>query len=400
MLKFKCIECKHKTDNEDSNDNVCPECGGGLVEVAKKEKMKLPITNMNGVEILDIGTWNGKPFTGKDFDEAIDNFKAGLIEPYISLNHDPEATEEGKRALKMSALGFVKKLYKKGTKLIADFKQVPKHFAELVEAGALKKRSVEWWKRGYRHANGNIYNNVLEAITFHGADGVPAVNTLADIKSFYKLDTVEFQGGRKGDKVTIDFKDEEDLTVGEIKIDQAEYDKLKSNQKTEEDNKVIAKLKADKAEADKKVETAEAEKLKAEEKAKEAEKKVADSEAANLKSEAEGFVDKIIETDHKLLPKFKDMKVAEYIRLKSEKDEEGLKLFKEELEGRGKILNFGTITEGGEAAPAKFKSEDSDVTGDPTERAQEAIEVLMKKDGITWEEAAKKLEIPMVGGDE
>jgi hypothetical protein len=435
--KFKCKDCEHLTNNEDSDDLVCPECGGELEEMARKgrakndiesqpgwsrdstglcfdgskflkdigeeplpKNFKLSVKELKDVEIFEAGIWKGKEYTIADIDEMIKNQKDGVVEPYLNLNHSKTQTEEGKRALKTSAMGWVKKLKRVGKKLLADFKQVPKLMAELIQAGSWKKRSIEVYRRGYEHANGKIYNNVLEAVTFHGGDGVPAVNTLADIANFYKLDMIKLQADQNGEKDLIDFQNDnwEELKVGEIKIDQAEYDRLKSNQRTEKDNDEIAKLKADKAEADKKAEDAEAKAAEAEKEKEAAEKKVADSEEAALKSEAEGFVDKII-TDNKLLPKYKDMKVAEYMRLKKE-DGETLKLFKEQMETSDKIMNFGAITAGDGAGSVKFKSEISDIKGDPTARAEEIIQAIMKKDGCTRKEAEDKSGIPGYGGEE
>ncbi len=388
VYQFKCKECKHLTDNEDSKDTTCPECGGELMKTEKQDKLKLPITNMTGVEIMEIGKWKGLDWTKEDFDEAIKNHKTGLVEGYITLDHNPKATDEGKRAIAMSGFGYIKNLYMKGKKLLADFKQVPKAFAELVEAGALKKRSVEWWRRGYKHADGNRYNNVLQSITFFGANGVPAVNTLADIKKFYKLEPMELQSDQDGEKIIIDFKNEEDINVGEIKIDQAEYDRLKTNQRTDEDKQTLETMKAEKVETDKKATENETAKLKAEKENVDLKKQIEDKATTDMKAEAEEFIHKVIE-EKKLLPKYKEMKVAEYIRLKKE-DEETLKLFKEQIETSDKILNFGVITKDGEVSSLKFKSEDSDIKGDPTERAEKVVRAIMKRDDITWKEAYKK----------
>jgi ssDNA-binding Zn-finger/Zn-ribbon topoisomerase 1 len=455
---YKCKDCQHETDNEDSEDLTCPECGGELDMMARrvggfespepgdipeqakkilasayascrkqwvkdhpadkenkanktrcakiawaavenagysraKHDLKLEVRTIPDVEIMEVGTWKGNKYTEKDLDEAVNNFKEGVLEPYINIDHNDKLTDVMRRQLNVMAMGFVSDLKRKGKKLLADFKQVPKLIAELIQAGALKKRSVEWWRQ-YKHANGKVLNNVLEAVTFHGANGVPAVNTLADVVKIYKA---EFSKPEvEGEKDLIDFQDEEVLKVDEMKIDRAEYDRLKANQKTEADNKVMAQLKADKADADKKAADAEAAKLKAEKEATDAKKLVADQNEATLKAEAEGFVDKIVK-DKKLLPKYKEMKVAEYMRLKKD-DEETLKLFKEQMETADQILNFGAITKDGEAGPIKFESKDSDIKGDPTVRAEEIVQAIMKQDNISWDEANKKA--GLAGGDE
>jgi len=452
--KFKCKDCEHLTDNEDSEDLACPECGGELEEMARRvdgfespepgniperakrilaetyascrkrwvkdhpgdkenkenkascariawhavenagysrAKNKLEIKKLRNVEIMETGNWKGHPYTEKDLDEAVTNFNNGVLEPYVNIDHNDKLTDTMRRQLNVMSMGFVSGLKRTGKKLFADFKQVPRLIAELIQAGALKKRSVEWWRQ-YKHANGKVLKNVLEAVTFHGANGVPAVNTLADIVKIYKAEFNKPDG--EGEKIRIDFQndDEEDLQVGEIKIDQAKYDELMANQRTEKDNEALSKMKADKVESDKKAEESEAAKLKAEKEAADAKKELKDKEATELKAEANGFIDKIIK-DKKLLPKYKDMKITEYIRLKKD-DAETLKLFKEQMETSDEILNFGTITKDGGTGPITFKSEESDIKGDPTARAEETIQAIMKKDGCTWEEAAKKANIP------
>jgi hypothetical protein len=397
-MKFKCKECKHETDNEDSEDTTCPECGGELVDNLKVktvdnqvDNLKLEVKTIPEVEIFEAGTWKGNKYTIKDLDEAVTNFRNGVLEPYLNIDHNDKLTDAMRRQLNVMSMGFVSNLKRIGKKLLADFKQVPKLIAELIQAGALKKRSVEWWK-SYKHANGKVLNNVLEAVTFHGANGVPAVNTLADIVKIYKFTHKPAEG--EGEKNRIDFENEE-LRMDEMKIDRAEYDKLKANQRTEAD----AKMKAERDEAVKKAEDSDkrAEEMKV--KLEETEKKVEDIETVNLKAEAEGFVDKIIEAK-KELPKFKDLKVEQYIALKKAGDEKKLELFKEEMESHGKVINLGAVTKDGNTVITEFKDEDGDIKGNPTERAEELIQTIMKRDNITWEEAAKKAKIPGFGGDE
>jgi hypothetical protein len=91
------------------------------------------------------------------------------------------------------------------------------------------------------------------------------------------------------------------------------------------------------------------------------------SQTDALMAEATGFLDKLIE-DKKRLPKFKDMDVNRYIELKKAGDENAFNLFKEDLESRG--VNVHT---------------------DQMKSAEVAIQNLMKKDGISWMEAAQKL---------
>jgi len=365
------------------------------------EIMKLETRELKEVEIFETGTWKGNKYEEKDLNEAIENFNNHILKPYVNINHDNKLTKEMQKILKVFSFGNVSRLWKKGKKLMADFKQVPKLIAELIEAGALKQKSVEWWKE-YKHANGKLYKNVLEAITFFGADGTPALSTLSDIVKLYKNELEEKSIEQDADqKICVEFKMEEKrmdimeiskeeyqsllkdkVTLDKFKLDveskdeQIEMLKMKTKESIDE----LAKMKTEKEDLEKMKADFEAEKKEATEK------------------EADDFVSGIV-NDKKLLPKFKDMKVAEYIRLKSEDKDENLKLFKEELESRDEIIKFGQITgnegEGDEDISEKidYKTE-SDVAKNESanyEKIDKAVKVCMKKDKLSYNDAAVKL---------
>lgn len=400
--RFKCVECKHETANEDSTDMTCPECGGELQEIGKPVKMKLETKELHDVEIFEAGTWKGKPYTEKDIDEMIQHVNDRLVEPYININHDNDLTGRWKKDLNVGSFGFINGMKREGTKLLANFKQVPKLIAELIEAGFLKKRSIELWNK-YKHANGNLYNNFLEAVTFHGADGLPAVNSLADIVKLYKTDIkTNEQNEQIGEKVEIDLeelKTSKKVRFHIMEISKEEYDRLITEAAKAKEADSI-KMKAEKIAEETAQEKTETVKMKADMDKKEAEfaeykAGVEKMKAETLKVEAETFVKGIVE-GKKLLPKFADMKVAEYIRLKN--DEKAFSLFKEELESRDIILNFGTISGASESGKIEFKTLDSDSRpgADPTARAEETIQTIMRRDNCDWITAAKKSGIPGV----
>lgn len=138
---------------------------------------------IKNVEILATGTWHGSrkaDVTLKDLYEMVDNFDKKIVDPWITLDHNDEFSDKVKNALKVASLGWVSSLRISANKLIADFKEVPKKIAELIQSGTLKKRSVEYYPKDtpYR-INGKDYRNLLTAVTFFGA-AKPAVNALAD----------------------------------------------------------------------------------------------------------------------------------------------------------------------------------------------------------------------------
>ena len=149
----------------------------------KAIKLKIETTEIKNVEILATGTFTdmfGRKVTIKqsDFKDFITNFKDGVLEPFLNLNHDDKFTDKVKKVLSVVALGFVSQLSEVGNKLVADFKQVPIKVAELIESGALKKRSAEFFQRGFK-VDGKVFNNVLKAVSFFGAD-IPAINNLSN----------------------------------------------------------------------------------------------------------------------------------------------------------------------------------------------------------------------------
>ena len=303
----------------------------------EKKEMKLETVNLGNVEIFEAGTWKGEKYTEKDIDEMIENFNNRVAEPYITIDHSKKATKQMKDALQALSLGFVSKLRRAGTKLIADFKQVPKTIADLVGAGALKKKSIEFFKQFI--SNGKLYRMVLQGVTFHGANGLPEVNTLSDFLSLYKKDLVTMAKPEDGivSLKNSDFK-EENMSDDLIKMKDETISTLKNQ---------IVKLEADKEAADEAVKAAEeeiAEKDKViEEKDKEIEEKdkqieeVEKEKEENLKKEAETYIDKQI-NDGKIQPAHKERYVSEYIQYK--KDDKLFKDFTEDIENRGKVINF------------------------------------------------------------
>ena len=135
--------------------------------------------NLNGVEIFSTGIWNGDRYTQKDLDSMIENFDEVGFEPPVKLGHNDEQTElkDGQ-----PALGYIDKIYKVGTKLVADFKELPKKVYEAIKRGNYKRVSSEiYWN--YK-ANGSTFNRVLKAVALLGAE-VPAVTNLQSIEGLY-----------------------------------------------------------------------------------------------------------------------------------------------------------------------------------------------------------------------
>ena len=135
--------------------------------------------NLNGVEIFSTGVWNGDRYTEKDLNAMVENFDEVGFEPPIKLGHNEEQSElqDGQ-----PALGYISKIYKVGSKLVADFKELPKKVYDAIKRGNYKRVSSEiYWN--YK-ANGSTFNRVLKAVALLGAD-IPAVTNLESIEGLY-----------------------------------------------------------------------------------------------------------------------------------------------------------------------------------------------------------------------
>ena len=135
--------------------------------------------NLSGVEIFSTGVWNGDRYTEKDLNAMVENFDDVGFEPPIKLGHNEEQPElqDGQ-----PALGYISKIYKVGSKLVADFKELPKKVYDAIKRGNYKRVSSEiYWN--YK-ANGSTFNRVLKAVALLGAD-IPAVTNLESIEGLY-----------------------------------------------------------------------------------------------------------------------------------------------------------------------------------------------------------------------
>jgi hypothetical protein len=343
-----------------------------------KKDLKIETAEMKNVEILETGTWNGLKVTEKDLDEMVGNFKDNVLEPFLNLDHDDKYTDRVKRALSVVSLGFVSQLKREGNKLIANFIQVPSKVAELIKSGMLKKRSVEFFPKGFR-VNGKVFNNVLKAVSFFGAD-VPAVNSLSnDFEILLKSKEHAVCLSNNTDAKIIKFENTHGGNMETIEVSKKEYTELVTFKSTNEPE--ITKLKAENEtlSTSNKELTGKLEVAEKENKELQTFKNTAiENQKVSLKKEAEGFISGIIK-DGKLLPKFKADKVADYIEKSS--DNEKLKLFKEDLESRDKVIELGEL-----------KDEQGNLVKDPktlsNDEINEAIEAQMKKTGKSWEEVA------------
>lgn len=174
-----------------------------------------------GREIFAVGKWNGMDFTEADLDEIEKNFKQlkDVHKVPLKLGHnDEQPLTDGQ-----PAIGWVANVYRKGSKLLADFVDVPRTVYEAVKARLYRTVSVELLF-DVDH-KGTKFGHVLDAVALLGADH-PAVNTLTDLDALLASRT-SFTGGRRFCFETI-AGNVKSIETEDIEMDQKELQKFVS----------------------------------------------------------------------------------------------------------------------------------------------------------------------------
>ena len=195
--------------------------------------------DIKGAEIFATGKWNTLEFDERDLDAIVENFEK-LKEIHhvpLKLGHN----KEQKVTDGQPALGWVKRIYRQGQKLLADFVDMPKVIHDAVKKRLYRTVSIELLFN-VDH-DGNKYNQVLDAVALLGADH-PAVNTLADLQMLTAART-EFSGGRrvsfetlagtKTEEIELDKKEVQELIASAVKPLEDANEELRKENKTLKD---------------------------------------------------------------------------------------------------------------------------------------------------------------------
>lgn len=137
---------------------------------------------LRGVEIFAAGTHRGKTYTTNDLDSMVRNFKRS------SMGSNPDLRvpavlghEENQEFLDRSdlpAAAWCDRLYREGTKLKADFTDVPPRIAQLLVARRYRKVSAEVYDQPPEGVPGQ--GKMLRRVAFLGGD-IPQIKSLEDI---------------------------------------------------------------------------------------------------------------------------------------------------------------------------------------------------------------------------
>lgn len=149
----------------------------------KKDDDKKQKTYSLDVEIFAVGTWNGMPFEREDLFSIASAFNSLSEVHQVPLkfgHNDEQPMTDG-----FPALGWVKDVWVQDNKLMARFTDVPEIVYNAIQSRLYRNVSVEL-DMGVEH-KGSYYSLVLSGVALLGAD-IPAVNTLADLKTFMGRD--------------------------------------------------------------------------------------------------------------------------------------------------------------------------------------------------------------------
>jgi len=225
---------------------------------------------VKGVEIFSTGLWNGKQISDADLDAIVDAYAAtkDTVAPHLKLGHDDD--QKLLQADGFPAAGWVENVRKVGSKLVADFVDIPRKIYQLIQNRAYRKVSCEIYNN--IDIEGRKFPKMLGAVALLGSD-LPGVLNLSDILSLYSgqhahASIENFAKRETADVISIV---EASTTTEHEDMAQADVDTFKA--RAEEAEKAAAAAKAEAAAKDAEIEkykaqAAAAEKARVEERAK------------------------------------------------------------------------------------------------------------------------------------
>lgn len=142
--------------------------------------------NIQDVEIFSAGVHAGDRFTEDDFDGMVSAFQTLGTVP-LKLSDDEAEKWFGQRK-GAPALGWVKSLRRVGSKLLADFSDIPARIGGLIQERKYRKTIETAW--GHRDHAGRIWPRVLRGVVFSGLSAhLPRIEDLQDLQAALMSDT-------------------------------------------------------------------------------------------------------------------------------------------------------------------------------------------------------------------
>lgn len=136
------------------------------------------MADLKGAEIFASGRWNELDFSDDDLDKIVQSFEffdlSGRVPLKLGHNDDQPVTDG------QPALGWVDRIWRDGSKLKADFRDLPSVVYDAIKRGLYKFVSVELLRDVI--AGTRTVPLVLDAVALLGAD-LPAVGTLKDLQA-------------------------------------------------------------------------------------------------------------------------------------------------------------------------------------------------------------------------
>ncbi len=136
-------------------------------------------TQLRSIAIFVEGEHRGKKYTSVDLNSMVDNFQKfstgprALVEPPLVIGHEEDQSWTG-----IPSMGWVRRLYRRGPTLYADFEGVPRQLADLIRAGRYRHVSAEVYDKPPDGVPGS--GRMLRRVALLGGD-LPQIKSLADV---------------------------------------------------------------------------------------------------------------------------------------------------------------------------------------------------------------------------
>jgi hypothetical protein len=293
------------------------------------------MASISNLEIFGAGTHNAQTgkviITEQDLDGIVEAFNAlsgsNLVRPHLKLGHTDAQKWFGQKD-GIPALGWIEKVWRVGSKLLANVKDVPSALIDLISQGRYHNVSAEVYMDAEIEYEGKKFNRVLSAVSLLGVE-MPAVKDLAGLASAL------FQTGPIHQFSASKPTDMEKEAIGMFTQEQVES--LVNAAVTKAVDEATQKFSAE-------VDDLKA-KLEVSDKSREASAKELDAvKASAAQAEAKALVDGAIK-DGKLLPKQREFALA-FLGQKDNKlkfgdgEKSSAALFKDFLEAQGTVSDL------------------------------------------------------------